>query len=83
MCDIGFYGVDGQCTKISCIENCGTCETSTICRKCNDQHYLSSDKKECTSNFINIRNYLKSLKVVKMLFLIVQFAKAKVFAKNV
>ena len=62
MCEIGYYGVDGQCTKISCIADCGVCETSTICRKCNDQYYLSDDKKRCKSYFIDINKLFKIIK---------------------
>jgi len=62
MCDMGYYKVDGQCTKISCIADCDVCETSTICRKCNEKSFLSGDKTECLSNFIDINKLFKIIK---------------------
>jgi len=62
MCEIGFYDVNGQCTKISCpdVKNCGICETSTTCQTCNDQYYLlGNNKNECKSKFLVVNKVFK------------------------
>ncbi|CAK57264.1 unnamed protein product (macronuclear) [Paramecium tetraurelia] len=52
-CNIGYKLVNGQCVKIICVSNCAQCledtttTTTTYCKVCDDNYYLSTDNQKC------------------------------------
>ncbi|CAD8185482.1 unnamed protein product [Paramecium octaurelia] len=52
-CNIGYKLVSGLCVKIICVSNCAQCledtttTTTTYCKLCDDNYYLSTDNQQC------------------------------------
>jgi len=51
---VGYGLEDGLCIKFECqnqVGGCDICESLDTCHQCDDQFYLSNDKKSCSCNF--------------------------------